>query len=336
MSDSDKSMNRIPFESVEAEGAVSSWQIPTVQTKKSRLLFSAKKDKQKQKSPGESSEVVEDYQGAVKPKALTAEDLVKMAEEAKKEGFEQGYQEGLAKGTQEGQAKGLRQGEQKAYKDTHTRIINEANKLNEIASNLLQPMQEQENAMEHIIVDMAVHFALGLLQDEITQAPNKLLSLVRRAITSLPAGSKNISVAMSAADARILESYIPLTQRNWTIEIDNGLTSGGFRVETHESLVDYTVESRLKAFIETVREQGEVGEDKVAPVMEISEDQTDETQTEEKQAVEQQKIPGVEATSEPIPQVDSSENLSQAPESETANQAKLSQNEGGSDEPSDA
>ncbi|MFL0809581.1 MAG: flagellar assembly protein FliH [Agarilytica sp.] len=271
MSDSPKNMNRIPFESLENEGDISSWKIPTVASKKSRLVFSAKKDKQKQKDAPEGSELVEDYNAPVKPKALTAEALAKLAEEAKKEGYEQGYQEGLAKGLQDGTAKGQRQGEQKAYKDTHARITSEANTLNHIASNLLAPMQEQEGSLEKIIVDMAVHFAQGLLQDEISLQPKKLLKIIKHAITALPAGSINIEVVVSPHDAKLVEKHLPSNLRNWSVSIDDSIKPGGFRVETQESIVDYTIESRLRSFLDNICEQGDVEESQVAPVMELPE-----------------------------------------------------------------
>ncbi len=267
MNDKTKPGNRIPYESLVDADVVSSWSLPSVE-KKSRMVFNAKREQEKSKKQ-QGSEIVEDYKGVVKPKPLTADDLKKLTDEAKKEGFDQGYQEGLAKGTQEGSVKGEKAGHTKAYSETKQRLNDEIQRLNHISSNLLAPMDGQEQALENIIVDMAINFTKELLQVEVQQQPTALLNLVRNALMALPVGSKNITVYVNDDDTQLINTHLPQEQRDWALQIDNSVTTGGCRIETHESLIDYTCEHRLREFLKQIRDQGDVSEDSVAPVPEF-------------------------------------------------------------------
>ncbi len=275
MTDKPKQANRIPYESVEEEGAVSGWSLPSVENKKSRLVFSAKNDKKNKGRSSRDGEIVEDYKGSVKPKPLTADDLQKLAQEAKKEAFDQGYQEGLAKGLAEGTQKGQKQGHNKAYQETKKLVTDEIKRMGEIASQLFIPMRDQEEKLENIVVDMAVNFAQEIIAQEVQSSPQALLGIVNRAIAALPAGSKNISVYLNPSDSELVDKYLPIAHREWKIHIDEAIASGGCRVQTHESLVDYTCEHRLAEYLKYVREQGNITESEVAPV-EVYERTTDE------------------------------------------------------------
>ncbi|MFL0799177.1 MAG: flagellar assembly protein FliH [Agarilytica sp.] len=266
MTDKTKQANRIPYESVEEEGAVSGWSLPSVESKKSRLAFSAKTDKKNKGRSSRDGEIVEDYKGSVKPKPLTADDLQKLAAEAKKEAFDQGYQEGLAKGLAEGAQKGQKQGHNKAYQETKTLVTDEIKRMGKIASQLFSPMQSQEETLENIVVDMAIHFAQEIIAQEIQSSPQALLGIVHRALAALPTGSKNVSVYLNEADSEVVDKYLPVAQREWRVHVDDTVASGGCRVQTHESLVDYTCEHRLSEYLKHVREQGNVTEEAVAPV----------------------------------------------------------------------
>lgn len=270
MSDKQKPINRIPFETLEESSVVSAWDIPALAAKKSRKMFSARSERKPPPHPAtDGSELIEDYQGSVKPKLLTAQELQQMAEEAKQEGFQQGYEEGLAQGLEDGQAKGEKEGHDRAYRDCKGALDQQSATFLKLSQQLLQPMQEQEAHLEKIIVDMAMHFAGQLLQREIASTPQAILDLVKKALLSLPAGSRNITVFVSTDDAALIEQALPSQQRSWQVKEDNSIQTGGCRVETLESLVDYTVAGRMQKFLAQVLESGEVAEGDVPPLGEF-------------------------------------------------------------------
>ncbi|VUD56415.1 Flagellar assembly protein FliH [Thalassocella blandensis] len=265
MTTKNKQSDRIPFESLTEDQPVVSWSLPEMHIEGKRVVRSAKKDKQSQ-SKNNANELVEDYKGPVKPKPLTVDEIMKMAEEAKKEGYEQGYNEGLNKGLQDGQAKGLQDGKHQAYTENKQQLEDEIARLNQIGDALFQPMQEQDAQLEEIIVDMAMQFASELINSEIKQTPQHLFNVINQALAALPVGAKNIAVYLNEQDAILVQGNIPKQQRSWIIKVDNTIKTGGCRVETLETLIDYTVEKRLQDFLAQVKERGEVSEQDVPPV----------------------------------------------------------------------
>lgn len=257
--------DRIPFESLTDDQPVVSWSLPEMHIEGKRVVRSAKKDKSEQ-TKSKSNEIIEDYKSPVKPKPPTVEEIMKMAEEAKQEGYEQGYGEGLNKGMQDGNAKGLQDGKHQAYTENKQKLEDEIARLTRIGDALFEPMQEQDAHLENIIVDMAMQFACELLNTEIQQTPQYLFNVINQALAALPVGAKNIAVYLNEQDAILVQGNIPKQQRSWIIKVDNTLQTGGCRIETLETLIDYTVEKRLKEFLAQVKERGEVDEKVVPPV----------------------------------------------------------------------
>ncbi len=260
------SENRIPADSLTEDSNIKSWTIPTVATPKTKKIFTAKREEQqRQKAPGET---IEDYKGAVKPKPMTAQDLQQMVQDAQQEGYEKGYQEGLQKGMEDGQAQGQKTGHDSAYKETKLKLETELQSFQQIAAQLLVPMQEQEQALEKIIVDMAVNFAQRLMHREIENVPQSMIAVVEHALQSLPAGAKNVTVYVNPEDAEVIEEHLPEHQRQWQVKVDKNIQRCGCRVETLESVVDYTVEGRLSQFLNHIYEQLVPDLTQVPPVQE--------------------------------------------------------------------
>lgn len=264
MSDQPKQANRIPFEQIDDGAVVSPWDLPSIE-QKNKVFFGAKREKRSTQNE-KSNEVIEDYKSATKPKPLTAAELQAMAEVAKKEGYDQGYTEGREKGFVEGNAAGQGQGYEKAYNETRKKFVNEIERLNAIASTLFTPMQDQENIVENLIVDMAINFSQEIIGRELKESPESVLYIVNKAVAALPVGAKNISVYVNETDADLIENYLPSSQRHWAVKIDKTIASGGCRVETHESLVDYTCENRLKTFLIQIKENSDAENSDLPPI----------------------------------------------------------------------
>lgn len=192
-----------------------------------------------------------------------------MAAEAKEEGFAEGRAEGLQSGHTEGYNKGFDAGSKKAYQETLTSIENERARLASIAEELLLPMQKQQQDLEQIVVDIAVNMAKKILQAEISTDPSLLFALVNRAINELPVGAKNIHVSLNQQDAELMAGLAEETAgiKEWPIHIDNSLTSGGCRVTSDESLIDFDVSTRLAKYFDEARESVEDEDDEDYPPM---------------------------------------------------------------------
>ena len=247
--------NRIPFEEIEKTGVVSAWKMPSMAGKPGRTVKSAELEAKTKKQ--QNNEVIENVSAAKKPRQLTAEQLLAITEEARKEGFEQGYQEGLQQGLAAGTKKGEQEGKRQAFNQTKAKVDQEHKRIQHIANALLDPMQEQDRLLENLVVDMAMNFAKGILRQELNYHPAHLYSVIHSALNALPVGAKNITVSLNQEDADLLDTIIAPEQRTWSVAIDNKLGPGGCRVETQESLVDYSIESRLARYFTDVFKAGE-------------------------------------------------------------------------------
>lgn len=243
MSDVKKHKDRIPFESLDADDAVSSWNLPSMGTTK-RVVRSKSREEKKH-----SNEKIETVSRPKKMKPLTAEDLERITEEARREGFQQGLQEGTEKGIREGTKVGEKTGEQRAYSEAKKDIDALQNRLRNIANSLFDPMQNQSMAVENTVVDMALNIARAIIQTEVSSKPALLVDIVKRCIDVLPSAKGSVRVYLNESDSKLLENLRSPSAEKWQIIVDDSLATGGCRVETDQSDVDYSVESRLAAYL---------------------------------------------------------------------------------------
>ncbi len=251
MSSSQNEKNRIPSELISNSDQVVSWSLPNVDVKKERLFRSANKEK----DAYENDEIIEDYNGKVKPKSLTAEQLKKITDDAHEEGFNQGREAGFEKGFEEGLNEGTKQGKDKAFNEFRDQLVDEQMRLKTIADALLNPMLDQDKKIENIILDIAIRLTQELLHTEIEQFPHKIVNVIHHTLDALPIGSKNITVYLSQKDADLIEGFLPKTQRNWSVKINDKIKPGGCQVQSDESFIDYTVEARLDKYFKEIKQK---------------------------------------------------------------------------------
>ena len=246
-----KSKDRIPYESLDDASVVSAWDLPTVATK-SRLVRSAKHEKNGDKKP--SNEKIETVKKNKKAKPLTVEELHEITESARKDGFQQGLKEGTEQGIREGTKVGEKTGQQRAYMEAKKEIEALQHQLRQVTSRLFEPMEKQDQTIENILVDLVVQLTQHIVASEIQSKPSRIVSLVKHVIEDLPKSAKNTRVRLCDSDADLIEKLVPENQREWNILRDSALASGGCIVETDSSLIDYSVESRLRHYLEKVSE----------------------------------------------------------------------------------
>ncbi|SMF36405.1 flagellar assembly protein FliH [Alteromonadaceae bacterium Bs31] len=249
MTDVSKQANRL---SQEGLGEVSSWKLPSIGDKK-KVVKSAQRERLEKKQQS-AREKVENVSAHKKPKPLTADELKAIADQAQQEGYADGFKEGMDKGLKQGEASGRESGEKKAYTEVKSFLDDEKSRFSQIADRLMEPMQQQEQLLEKTVVELAIQIAAHLLQTEIESSPEKLVRVVNSAISALPVGAKNISVFVNEEDAKLIDSVLPEQHRNWRLIDDNSLASGGCRVETAESFIDYSVESRIAEYLSAAQE----------------------------------------------------------------------------------
>lgn len=241
-----KLANRIPEEDV---ADFRRWNIPLIDNK-GQVLPSAEREaaarrSAKQKQKGERVEDV-DYKGG-SAGGMSAAELEKIFEQAEQEGFEQGrksgYEKGMAEGYEAGQEQGLIEKRQE--------LVAEQQRFQHLIQSLLEPLAEQEEDLEQMLLDTVCRLTESLVERELLTDSSHILVLVKEAVAALPVGAKNLRLYLNPDDLALVETYAEEQQLDWQFFGDQTLLPGGCRVETSESRVDFSVANRLQSLLES-------------------------------------------------------------------------------------
>lgn len=248
--------NRILAEDAED---VKTWILPPVQ--EGRVLSSAEKEAKDRraallKSSKESISTI-DVPAPSKKAGMTAEEMQSIFDAAEKDGFAQGHQEGYAKGNAEGYEAGRQQG----LMEMRAQLVAEQQRFQKLTQALLNPVAEQDNDLEQLLLDVICTLTQSVVQRELLTDSSHILDLVRQAIDALPVGSKNIRISLNPDDLAAVETYAAEQQLEWKFFGDASLQPGGCRIDTLESRVDYSVSHRLQTLLEQFVTQQLVGTD---------------------------------------------------------------------------
>lgn len=259
-----KQSSRIPFEEIDSASS-SAWDFPSWD-EGAKVIPSVKRRgaEEEKTDAGRVEDVEDDEQHSIAP--ITAAQLQQISEEAEREGREHGYKQGYEQGFGEGEKKGLKLGEQKAYAEVKQRLEDQRERFVQLADALLDPIAMQDSGLENLVLDMAVHFAKHLINKELTEDPSSLFDIVKRAAASLPAGAQNVRIYLHADDVELANEAFASSGQDWTFYSDAQLSRGGCRIESSESLIDFSIEQRLQQMLEEVSFQGEIDPESVAPV----------------------------------------------------------------------
>ncbi len=249
------------FSEKELDGC-QNWSLPDVSS--DRLIPSAEKEaKEAKKKPlidnshvepldpsmGESVEAVEQ---TVAP--ITAEQLQEITEVAEKEGYDSGYQKGFeqakAEGHKEGHAQGLAEAKQM--------MTEQCERLQHIHDALLIPLQTEQQQLESIILDIVCKLTEAVVLRELKTDSSHITALVDAALNTVPVSADKFALYLNSQDIEVVEKYLDnhpqsiaqQSDKSMAYHVDNELLPGGCRLETRQTVVDYTVEQRLQKVID--------------------------------------------------------------------------------------
>ena len=240
--------NRIPAEAVES---ATTWVIPPI-TDHGKILSSAEKEARERRErllrrEKETIETIEIPEPEVPAQqGISAEEMQAIFDAAEKDGFEQGHKEGFAKGNTEGYEAGRQQG----LMEMRAQLVAEQQRFQKLANALLEPVNEQDSDVEHLLLDVICTLTQSVVQRELLIDSSHIVGLVKTAVDALPIGSKNIRICLNPDDLAAVETYAAEQQLAWSFFGDSELLPGGCRVETPESRVDFSVSSRLQTVLE--------------------------------------------------------------------------------------
>ncbi len=162
---------------------------------------------------------------------LTVQQIERIQNEAREEGFRQGEAEGRKSG-----AKAVRA---------------QADALQRVLQSLIPSVDGLDQQVEQELVSLAITVARQLVRRELRVDPGQVVAAVRAAVDTLPSTDRKIRLHLHPEDARIVREALHLSEleQPWQMIEDPTFSRGGGRVETDTCRVDATVESRLNAVI---------------------------------------------------------------------------------------
>lgn len=163
-------------------------------------------------------------------KLPTAEEIERIQQQA--------YQEGFAAGMRDGRAQG------EAF-SLH---------MKELLIELEHALQRFESVIAEQILALALDIARQLVRRSLRVEPDIVLNVVREAIESLPQISEHPVLVLHPDDANMVRQMLAYEYQEsvWRVVDDPGMARGGCRVETTESEIDATLESRWKRIVEAL------------------------------------------------------------------------------------
>jgi flagellar assembly protein FliH len=243
----DKNQNRIAGETIEA---MQPWILPPVNDN-GRVLSTAEKEAKERKlallrKSKESVQTIEMPEPSSPLAGMTAQELEKIFTDAEQDGFAKGHAEGFEKGRAEGYEAGRQQG----LKEMRDQLTAEQLRFKSLANSLLQPLGEQDNDIEQMLLEMICTLTQNVIQREMQTDSSCILDIVKTAIEALPIGSKNIRIILHPNDLPAVDAYATEQQLDWKFLTDPQLIPGGCRIETLESRIDFSVSQRLQSVLE--------------------------------------------------------------------------------------
>ncbi len=154
----------------------------------------------------------------------TAAQLEAVQRQAHDEGFQAGYAEGMKKAVQENQ------------------------RLATLIDSLSQQVDEQ---VAQELLDLSLEIARQMLHQALQVNPELVLGVVREAVGTLPHFSPGAHLLLHPADAALVRERMgeQLSHTGWKILEDARIERGGARLETNNSQIDATLETRWKRVV---------------------------------------------------------------------------------------
>lgn len=148
---------------------------------------------------------------------------------------QQAYQEGFAAGMRDGRAQG------EAF----------SQQMKDLLTEMERALQRFESVMAEQILALALDIARQLVRRSIQIEPDIVLNVVREAIESLPQISQQPVLVLHPDDANMVRQMLAYEYQEsvWRVVDDPHMARGGCRVETAESEIDATLESRWKRIV---------------------------------------------------------------------------------------
>lgn len=190
--------------------------------------------------------------------------------QAREEGYDNGYRQGLEagrlQGVKEGHEQGLKQGIEQGYGQGKEQGFQDGRaegevELQKVLSNLdmnLKNIQQyygtRKQELSYWLSALIEEISRQVIRTELKLQPQQIMSVVQETIQHLPDDNQQLTVHMHPEDVSQLRRVQPDFSGAWTLLEDENVPQGDCRVISEQAEATASVEERLAACMEIVKE----------------------------------------------------------------------------------
>ncbi|MES2070386.1 MAG: flagellar assembly protein FliH [Pseudomonadota bacterium] len=173
---------------------------------------------------------------------ISQEEVQKIRETARKEGYADGYKEAYAQGLQQAQEDGHREG----LASGKEIIDAELAAIQDIARHFAEQIAAANTLVAQDVFKLALDLSEAMMRTSLELDPELVIPIVREAIESLPSVQRPAQLIVHPRDAEIIRSRLgdELDKDGWRIVTDSHMEPGGCKLETAQNMVDASFSTR--------------------------------------------------------------------------------------------
>jgi flagellar assembly protein FliH len=168
----------------------------------------------------------------------TVDDIQRINEEARTEGYQAGFDEG-------------RQAGEAALAET---VTSELARFSALIGNLQASLAHMDQTIAEQVLELALEVASQVIRSTIDVQSESLLPVIREAIAALPLHHGHVMLHLNPTDAELVREQIgeQLTQTGTQIVDDSEIAPGGCLLKAGTCEIDATLETRWKRVLEAI------------------------------------------------------------------------------------
>ncbi|HEY0288141.1 MAG TPA: flagellar assembly protein FliH [Pseudomonas sp.] len=174
---------------------------------------------------------------------MTLEELESIRQDAYNEGFAIGEKEGF------------HSTQLKVRQEADVALAARLESLEQVMSNLLEPIADQDASIEKSMIQLVEHIARQVIQRELKTDSSQIGNVLRDALRLLPMGASNMRILVNPQDFAQVKTLRERHEESWRIVEDDTLLPGGCRVETEHSRIDASMETRISVALAKMFDQ---------------------------------------------------------------------------------
>lgn len=178
-----------------------------------------------------------------KPRLAMTESLVlQLEQEAKEIGFKEGRAAGYEKGYAEG--------ELRATETARQTLAAQQAALSQLMESIVDPLATQRDGLKLALTGLVASIAERVCYRELMTDNTSIETVVSEAVNALPIGEKCIQIFLNVDDLKTLTAIPDFVQSHWQLTADEHLQAGDCHIKSDNSLVDFSLSTRLQAILD--------------------------------------------------------------------------------------